>query len=140
MRFKTIIICLLASLLRVHANGRLFCNIKEFAPNSGLVQRHVSNSLIDKSGFMWLATWNGLVRFDGYNFYTFKPTVYSRNDIYTNRVYNMKLNACNDLWCVSLDEQLYHFDTKLNLFTNASANIPGIRTKKVAHIDRKSVV
>lgn len=134
MRFKTIIICLLASLLRVHANGRLFCNIKEFAPNSGLVQRHVSNSLIDKSGFMWLATWNGLVRFDGYNFYTFKPTVYSRNDIYTNRVYNMKLNACNDLWCVSLDEQLYHFDTKLNLFTNASANIPGIRTKKVAHI------
>ncbi len=98
------------------------------------MQRHISSSLIDKSGFLWLATWNGLVRFDGYNFYTFKPAIHSAGGIYTNRVYNMKLNANNDIWCVSLYNNLYHFDTRLNTFTNVSSTIPELEKKDIDHV------
>ncbi len=134
MRLKTTIICLLVSIISAQASSRIFCRIKDFAVNSGLMQRHISSSLIDKSGFLWLATWNGLVRFDGYNFYTFKPTIHSVGGIYTNRVYSMKLNANNDIWCVSLDNNLYHFDTRLNTFTDVSATIPGIKKKDIFHV------
>ena len=133
-RIRTAIFLLFASISTALAENGIFCRIVDIAPNSGLVQRHVSNSLIDKSGFIWLATWNGLVRFDGYNFYTFKPTVYSQGGIITNRVYNMKLNGNNDIWCVSLDDKLYHFDTRLCHFTNISAPIASIADKNVAHI------
>ena len=35
---------------------------------------HVTQLLQDDRGFIWIATWNGLCRFDGYDFITVKPS------------------------------------------------------------------
>ena len=65
-----------------------FCRIHDLAEANGLLEAHMSNAVQDKKGFMWLATWNGLVRYDGYSYYTFKPVQSSIGTIASNRIFN----------------------------------------------------
>ncbi len=112
--------------------GNKFCRIRNFATDNGLLQAHISNAVQDKTGFIWFATWNGLVRYDGYTFNTFKPILNSKGTIFSNRIYNIKRSA-NDhgLWCVSSENRLFYFDTKTCLFTDVLAEMPTIADKRV---------
>ncbi len=92
--------------------SRFFCRVSNLASSNGLLEAHMSNAVQDKDGFMWFATWNGLVRYDGYNYYTFKPIQNSDGMISSNRIFNIKRTSNGNLWCVSSDNKLYLFDTK----------------------------
>lgn len=46
-------------------------SLTQYTDENGLPQNSVKNIVSDSKGFIWLATENGLVRFDGNNFYTF---------------------------------------------------------------------
>jgi ligand-binding sensor domain-containing protein len=68
LRFRTsLLLCLIA--ISTHAS--FFCRMHDYAFGNGLLQSHISNAQQDASGFMWFATWNGIVRFDGHTFNTF---------------------------------------------------------------------
>ncbi len=43
-------------------------DVTRYDKNSGLSQAHSTQILQDQDGFLWIATWNGLCRFDGYEF------------------------------------------------------------------------
>ncbi len=48
--------------------------IDNLSPENGLSHSWVSCMLQDKNGFMWIGTWNGLNRYDGYSFTVYKPS------------------------------------------------------------------
>lgn len=48
--------------------------VSHYTDENGLPQNSVKSIAADKNGFIWLATENGLVRFDGQHFYTFDKT------------------------------------------------------------------
>ena len=108
-----------------------FCRVRNFAADNGMLQAHISNAQQDKMGLMWYATWNGLVRFDGYSFNTFKPILSSDGTIFSNRIYNIKMTATDNLWCVSSDNRLYLFDRYTNHFTDVQKALPTLNDKKV---------
>lgn len=83
---------------------------------------------------MWFATWNGLVRFDGNTFYTFKPIPDSDGVIQTNRIYNIKKNTAGNMWCVSSDGKLYLFDTSKFMFQDVFGNIGRYIGKRVRDV------
>lgn len=105
-----------------------------FATEEEALANHVSHAKQDESGFMWFATWNGLVRFDGQTFYTFQPTLRSDDTILSNRIYNMRLSATGDIWCVSSDHSLYLFNRKESEYINMLRVIPEIAHRKVRAI------
>lgn len=111
-----------------------FCQKQDFAAADWLLQSHISNVKQDNKGFIWFATWNGLMRFDGYNLYTFKPVQCSDGTIYSNRIYNVKLTQEGYLWCVSSDNRLFLFDPDKCRFTDLHLNIPAIKDKKVKSV------
>ena len=125
-----LISCLLFACLPGKANP-FFCQKKDFASLSVFMQSHISNAIQDGQGFMWFATWNGLIRYDGYNFHTFKPILHSNGEICSNRIYNIKENQAGDLWCISSDNRLFVFDTSRYLFTDLHLAIPAIADKRV---------
>ena len=45
---------------------------QHLSTEDGLCSNAVSMISQDDLGFIWLATWNGLSRFDGYEFYNYK--------------------------------------------------------------------
>lgn len=96
-----------------------------------LGQAHVSNIIQDSVGFVWLATWNGLLRYDGYSVHSFKPIMCSDGTIDSNRIYNIKFSRSGSIWCVSSDNRLFYFDPQTCRFANLSQSIDIIADKKV---------
>ena len=96
-----------------------------------LGRSHVSNIQQDSDGFIWFATWNGLVRYDGYSAYTFKPISCSDGTIDSDRIYNIKLSRSGDIWCVSSDNRLFSFSPTDMSFRNLSSAVPDFNGRKV---------
>lgn len=69
---ERILVMLLTLLLHVHVlRSQHHFSIKHYTSENGLPQSSVKNIAPDSEGFIWLATEDGLVRFDGQRFYVF---------------------------------------------------------------------
>lgn len=80
--------------------------IRHYSTENGLSQNTVTTILQDRQGFMWFGTWNGLNRFDGYNF-----TVYhieqSKSIKVNERIVTLYEDANECLWWMTYDEHFY---------------------------------
>lgn len=132
LRLLTIILAL--SLSHIRCGAEFFCRINNFSTDNGMTQARLSNAVADRMGFIWFATWNGLVRFDGYSFFTFKPILNSDGNIFSNRIYNIKTNSAGNIWCMSSDNKLCCFNTVTSRFTEVQRHIREIEHKKVKTI------
>jgi AraC-like DNA-binding protein/ligand-binding sensor domain-containing protein len=135
LRLLTIILAI--TFPHAKCGAEFFCRINNFSTDNGLVQARLSNAVIDRMGFLWFATWNGLVRFDGYSFFTFKPILNSDGTIFSNRIYNLKANSAGNIWCISSNNKLNCFNTTTNRFSDAEKYIKEIRGKRVKTITTK---
>ena len=71
---------------------------------NGMTQWHVTKMLQDKQGFMWFSTWNGLNRFDGYDFVVFKSRPGDGNEITSDRIRNILLGEDGNIYCANGDD------------------------------------
>ena len=49
----------------------LQASLSHYSADNGLASNTVSDICQDDYGYIWIATWNGLSRFDGYDFYNY---------------------------------------------------------------------
>lgn len=70
MKISVLISFLLIPFL-LPAQDSLQYNVRHYTDENGLPQNSVKAIAHDRSGFLWMSTENGLVRFDGLNFRTF---------------------------------------------------------------------
>ena len=89
-----------------------------FDEEDGLPHSHVTQLLQDKQGFMWFATWNGLCRYDGYEFRTFKPAVGDGCAMTTDRFRDIALRPDGNILCRVDDDSYFRFDTRTCTFNN----------------------
>lgn len=80
--------------------------IKVYDFTSGLSHRNVFKILQDEEGYIWLATINGLNRFDGYEFLTFNSKS-AEHPIPHDAISDMVLDVGGNLW-LSHPDYLYH--------------------------------
>ena len=69
------------------------CRITKYDENSGLPSSHITKIIQDHQGFVWIATWNGLCRFDGQEFALFKTAVGDGCDMPNDRFRNIFMLA-----------------------------------------------
>ncbi|CAM2011144.1 sensor histidine kinase [Acanthopleuribacter pedis] len=58
--------------------------MREWGGNAGLPQRTVTDAMLDQDGFLWVATQNGLARFDGHEFVNFYQRDGIVRDVFTD--------------------------------------------------------
>jgi len=63
---------------------------------------HVSCILQDKTGFMWIGTWSGLYRCDGYSFISYKHDPDDTSSIANNTLSTLYVDKAGVLWIGSL--------------------------------------
>ena len=85
------------------------CQVVRYDEEDGVPSSHVVQLLQDDQGFMWFATWNGLCRYDGYEFLTFKPKAGDGCHMTTDRLRNIVLLPGEKILCAT-DEGDYLFD------------------------------
>ena len=92
----------------------------------GLPHWNVTQMLQDNDGFIWMGTWNGLCRFDGYTFQSFKPVAGDGCTMPTDRIRNITLADSARIYC-QVDDDYYIFYIHTGRFRNpAAAEIPQI--------------
>lgn len=84
--------------------------------NSNL-EGHVTQILQDRNGFLWLATWNGLYRFDGYEFCRQKALADSSCTMTSDRIRDAWLSVKGDIFCRT-DDGYFRFDMRDYRFYN----------------------
>lgn len=76
--------------------------------NSNL-EGHITQIVQDRKGFIWIATWNGLFRFDGYEFCRLKPLAGDGCSMTSDRIRDIWLSKNGDIFLRS-DDGRFRFD------------------------------
>ena len=81
------------------------------------LEGHTTQILQDRNGLLWIATWNGIYRFDGYEFRRMKPNLSDTCSMTSDRIRDIWLAKNGDIY-VRNDERLFHFDIRTYRFRN----------------------
>lgn len=90
-----------------------------YSSDRGMNLWHITKILQDRHGFMWISSWEGLTRFDGYSFVTFKSRAGDGSPLLSNRIRDIVLSPDNDIYCM-VDERWFLFRQKEGLFAQVS--------------------
>jgi ligand-binding sensor domain-containing protein len=108
---------------------------------------HVTKIIEDAKGMIWFGSWNGLIRYDGYDFTSFKTKPGDGNDVRTDRIRNIisdtdvlkgSKSACGNIYC-RMDDNLFLFDTASGLFSPVADNIKQ-QVQSAMHDDEKKYI
>ena len=103
------------------------CRMVQYDEEDGVPSHHITQLLQDNHGFMWFSTWNGLCRFDGYVFHTFKPQAGDGCHMSNDRIRDIALRPDGQIICKVEADEYYLFDTRTCRFHDmASQNIQQI--------------
>lgn len=83
-----------------------------YGGDSELSQNAVTSILQDRKGMIWLSTFDGVNRFDGYTFKVFKKVKGSRIYLSSNNVKQMKEDKFGYIWMLTREQRIYRFDSR----------------------------
>lgn len=109
----------------VSAQGLI--SVKHYSIEDGLSQSKIQSILQDKEGYIWLATWNGLEKFDGYTFKNYKSYPTDKVRLQHNRLQDAKMGQNNTIWCKTYDYKIYLFDITTENYIDIFAYHPDIK-------------
>ncbi len=112
--------------------GQPVCNVFFYDEEDGLPHGHATQLLQDRHGFLWFSTWNGLCRYDGIAFQTFKPSVGDGCHMATDRIRDIALLPDGNILC-KVDDDHYLFDTDSYRFRDLTT----AQDKKAASLMQK---
>lgn len=121
-----IVMYMLCSLWYLAAQGLV--NVKHYSVKDGLSQNTVQGVLQDNEGYLWMATWNGLEKFNGYSFKNYKTYPTDKVKLQYNRLVNLQLGGNQMLVCQSYDRKVYLFDMRRECFEDVFVYHPEVKS------------
>ena len=108
MKLKRFITCI-ATLAIIHSTyaQQVQASLSHFSTDDGLTSNAIANLYQDDYGYLWIATWNGISRFDGYNFYNYKTGNGSLIKNLHNRVFSMAIDQAQNVWLRMYDGRVF---------------------------------
>lgn len=100
--------------VNAHFNQLIFHN---YTVRDGLSQNTVTSIGQDQMGFMWFGTFDGLNRFDGYDFVHYKNNPNDNSSLSNNRCHNIVNDSKGNLWVVTLDSTYNRYNVESDNFS-----------------------
>lgn len=114
--------------------------VQRLSLSDGLSQSVVNDVIQDSDGYVWLATEDGLNRFDSYEFKTFRHDHRNNKSLHENWVISLIEEPGHGIW-VGTVSGLSFYDPVDQTFTDYTAFNPDLRTNITSfHLDDNSVV
>ena len=82
--------------------------------DEGLAQNTIHGIVQDKYGFIWIGTWSGICRYDGYKFKTYRTEANNPHKIYDNRIEALYKDPEDNIWIGFMDAETicrYNYET-----------------------------
>ena len=100
--------------------------IKYYTLEDGISQVTINELLKDSLGFVWIGTQDGLNRFDGKEFKTYKYNESDTTSISGNHVTSLLEDKSGDIWVGTLGNGLNLYDYELDVFRSIPLENPGV--------------
>lgn len=102
--------------LQVLALGMLVAQpkgkIDHYSTEDGLSHGIINCIFKDREGFMWFGTWNGINRFDGQRFISYKSSPGDKSNLKSHRIDQIVEDDFLQLWIMAYDGQVYRFNKR----------------------------
>src|SRR3954470_1281476 len=95
MRGIAILLLLLLNLCQVQSQDLM---VRYLGIENGFSNNTVTTIFQDHNGFIWFGTYDGLNRFDGYEFKIFRNVIGDSNSICTNNINSIGEDSSHNIW------------------------------------------
>ena len=121
---KLILIVQFAFTICIPSNAQFgpLTKFRHITVDDGLTQSSVPFMLRDKAGFMWIATGDGLSRYDGSSFEVFRNILDDSTTIASDNVHTMAQTPDGNIWMGFRKEGISVLNYKTKKFTHHKAN------------------
>lgn len=99
--------------------------MSSYTVQDGLAHNNILDIFTDSRGFVWLCTWNGVSRYDGYHFKNYSDD-FSGGSVQHNRFISVFEDALGYLWFGTYDNHLYRYSPFLDRFETLDAAVSGL--------------
>lgn len=121
---------LAAALHPLAGRGRMSqCLMKTYSTLNGMPHNRVSDIYTDSEGFVWICTWHGVSRFDGYAFKTYSTTPGDKSPLSHNRFLSVSEDSEGHLWFKVYNHHLYRFNRSTEQFEDPITLLEGVDSK-----------
>lgn len=91
-------------------------SVTYFSSQNGVEDGLVNDIIQDHKGLLWFATWNGLYRFDGYNFKNYKSNMEDLGGLTNDRLLDIVEDKFGCIWVLCYDSTCYRFNPDKEVF------------------------
>ena len=142
-RFYYVLIAALLCFGPVNSNAEYVApvrSIERFSIDNGLSQSSVQCLYVDKTGFLWVGTQDGLNRYDGYSFKIYRNRPMDSTSISNNYIHSISEDSKGNLW-VATQGGLCRYNRTTDNFSNffnnpLSTNSISNNTVYYVYVDR----
>ncbi len=127
---RSVAVVLLASVGSSYASVTPQGVFSEYSSMDGMAHDNIHDIHIDSNGYVWLCTWSGVSRFDGYNFKNY-CTDPKNMPVRHNRFRSVDEDGEGNLWFRTYDDHIYRFTPSTEKFEDVCQNIPQLQDKHV---------
>lgn len=96
-----------------------------YTTSDGLASNAIADIVEDRFGYIWIATWNGLSRFDGYNFCNYPTGKNSGLSNFHNRILTLTADNMGNIWMRMYDNRIFVLNRHTDVIANAFESIEG---------------
>ena len=130
--FLTILVSLALSVSCGLRAQHLQATLAHYSSDDGLPSNAIAHLEHDDYGYVWIATWNGISRFDGYNFYNYRTGVRSGVRGLHNRVESMVIDRAQNVWLKMYDGRIFTINRKTDRIEDP---MEGVTDHEDFHVD-----
>ena len=104
---------------------RMQASLSHYTTENGLPSNAISSITSDDYGYVWISTWNGMVRFDGYNFYTYRTGIASGIKGMHNRIAQATIDQRQNVWMKMYDGRFFVIDRQTDCIIDPFKDVNG---------------
>ncbi len=105
------------------------CIFQYYSATDGLTHDRVADIYTDSRGFVWVCTWYGVSRFDGYTFRNFNTAPGDFSPLSHHRFVSVSEDANGHLWFTTYNLHLYRFNRFTEQFEDVALLVEGFDAK-----------
>ena len=121
---KLLVLLALSPLTTVRAQS-LRASLAHYSTDDGMPSNTVAALQSDDYGFIWMGTWNGVSRFDGYNFYNYPTGIVSGIRGLHNRVDKVTIDQSQNVWLKMYDGKMFVINRQTDCIEDPLRGIGG---------------
>lgn len=107
----------MAAPLRLPAQT-LQASLSHYSTENGMKSDAIAHIIQDDYGYIWIATWNGLSRFDGYHFYNYPTGNISHIPYLHNRIMDLTTDLSQNIWMRMYDGRVFVVNRRRDIIVN----------------------